>query len=130
MGYGISTNLIFGVLLSPEDSTKLYGVISAILAQKDHDMYDWLEENEITMIAEDSDSRIHDTQYEEGFEHGFGVLIADKGYGSSMSSAEFKEAANSDHEVAVERFKQVCQPLLDAAGIKDEPESQTVSYMA
>lgn len=138
MGYGISTNMVFGVLLSPEESAKLHEAISKSFRDADdadeddegQDLYGWLEEKELVLIAEDSDSRIHNTQYEPGFEHCFGILIADKGYGSSMSAAEFKAASAGDHGHLAERFKELCQPLLDEAGVTAEPGTQVASYMA
>jgi hypothetical protein len=131
MGYGINTNLVLGIMLSSEEAAKLHDFITQNqLATSGLDLYDWLEESEIVMVASNTDSRIHNTQYEPGFEHCFGVLVADKGYGASMSSEEFRQAAAANDTPARERFSQLCAPILDAAKIQSGVGRHAVTHMA
>lgn len=159
MRYGISTTAFFGVMLSWKDTDKLAKVIKqrvntlGLKPDKDEDesfedvglgvfeqfealMYHQepsLEEEEygyIVMIAEDTDSRIHNTSFEEGANHGVGFLIADKGYGSQTTSKAFAAKMKEDVSRERELFAKLIQSLLDEANIKEEPGLNVVSYTA
>lgn len=158
MGYAISQNLMYGLLLDPEQSQRLSRHIkmefkkiknatpnffSAVEQQVwnnewDEELnmvvptfFDVLGTGIVTMIAQDSDSRIHNTTYEEGCEHGFGVLLANKGYGSHTTNAEFSaKMSTGPTQKEIDEYTQYCQPLLDAIGVTDLPSLQVVSYTA
>lgn len=155
MGYGINTTAFYGVLLSWDDTQKLAAAISQAFATSPaplitkydvapyDELYslivqsepsveknDHLELDVLVMVAEDSHSTLHTTIYAEGFDHGVGVYIADKGYGGRCNSAEFKAAFNGAHAEQERVFATHIQPLLDAAGITEAAGLNTVSYTA
>ena len=159
MSYGISQNLMYGLVLTSEQSQRLRKHIllefnkmknttpnfySAIEKQVwDHE---WDEElnmvvptffntlgasSVVKMIAEDSDSSVHNTTYEDGFEHGFGVLLIRKGYGSHTTSSEFSaKMSTGPTQQEIDDYTHYCQPLLDAIGVTHSPLLHVVSYMA
>lgn len=142
MGYGISTNAIFGVQLDPSQSKKLHQALLATAQADDYDgghlcLYSLLgriskkSACHIDLIAEDSDSRIHNTTYEDGFEHTFGVLVARKGYGARSTSQEFSAKMNEDLSAHKQAFNTVAAPILAAAGLGHlEPSLVIGSYTA
>lgn len=113
MGYGINTQMIHGLYLDPQQSKQLHDGITAWLQtgagdalgggiNAESDLFDVLEmlgdEDEeagirVTMVSEDTHSTIHSTTYEAGRFHGFGILLADKGYGSYRPDADFAKAS-------------------------------------
>lgn len=139
MGYSLTTQAIYGLYLDPDESAKLMDAIQAWLLtdagsnvrahmDDDEDIFGFLEamssEEEdayqVVMAAEESDSRIHNTRYEEDFFHGFGILLAEKG------EDDFKSAVRqgaSEEQKAI--FQQVLGPIVKLAGL-DEMELGTV----
>ena len=79
------------------------------------------QEDNVVMVAEDSDSRIHNTTYEKGFDHAVGILIADKGHFVSMTSKDFAVAMGNPPVKQQADFNLLIQPLLNAAGINQVP---------
>ena len=139
MGYGIVTTAFFGVMLSWDETENLAKVVRQALT----DLNGEVEKNEmdnasddfyyllvkldpkirekgdyVVMVADGSDSRIESTSFEEGYEHGVGLLLSEKGYGSRTSSTQFSEALNKDISEQKAEFEKLIQPLLDRAGIK------------
>ena len=141
MGYGISTNCVYGVFLDSEEAKRLRDEIIKSMPNEYDSVYTSLEELvnnydnncpfNVEMVAEDSDSRIHDTSFEEGFDHVFGVVLASKGYGGSGSNEDFnqkmREGASQEQ---IELYNSVCVPLLKSAGLDFNPYINIVSYTA
>jgi hypothetical protein len=148
MGYGIVTTAFWGVVLPWDETERLAKVIRQALT----DLNGEVEENEmdnasddfyyllvklapqiqekgdyVVMVADGSDSRIESTSFEEGYEHGVGLLVSEKGYGSRTSSQEFSHALNKDISEQKAEFEKFIQPLLDSAGIKAVAELNVVS---
>lgn len=158
MGYGISQNLMYGLLLDAEQSQRLSehmqmefqtikNTTPNFFSAVEQQVWDneWDEELNmvvptffntlgariVTMIAQDSDSRIHNTTYEEGCEHGFGVVLTRIGYGSDTSNAAFNaKMSTGPTQQEIDEYTRFCQPLLDAIGVTDPPSLQVVSYTA
>lgn len=155
MGYGISKNVIYGHLLNPLQSHQLMVHMQQEFARSkgvsDVDMEDFDEDDfeqdidrllahfhmhshtlsKCTLIAEDTDSRCEDTTFEEGYNHGFGVMLANKGYGGLNTPQDFASKMNSGptaQEIAT--YNNHCLPLLQAIGVTDPPTIHVVSYMA
>lgn len=148
MGYGIVTTAFWGVMLSWEETESLAKVIRQALTDVNGDV----EKNEmdnasddfyyllvklapqiqgrgdyVVMVADGSDSRVESTSFEEGYEHGVGLLVSEKGYGSRTSSQQFSQALNKDISEQKAEFEKLIQPLLDSAGIKAVPGLNVVS---
>ena len=148
MGYGIVTTAFWGVMLSWEETESLAKVIRQALTDVNGDV----EKNEmdnasddfyyllvklapqiqgrgdyVVMVADGSDSRVESTSFEEGYEHGVGLLVSEKGYGSRTSSQQFSQALNKDISEQKAEFENLIQPLLDSAGIKAVPGLNVVS---
>jgi len=152
MGYGISQNLMYGVVLDPEQSRQLrehiqsefpkFKTANPVLIQESEWEDEWDDqinmildmlfgESNCNMIAQDSDSRIHNTTYEDGCEHGFGVVLARLGYGTHTTSREFNAKMNAGPtQQDIDQFAQHCQHMLDAIGVTEPPTLQVVSYTA
>ena len=152
MGYGISTNAIYGVFLSASESKLVRQAIENYVNNlpKTQDVLDVLDDEyggdalsffiysefsktgpNVSMIAEGSDSRIHNTTYEDGFEHSFGVVVANKGYGSHMDSKTFGQKLAQGPSVSdIALFNKVCAPVLAQAGITEVPQMVVASYTA
>ena len=158
MGYGTTDHLIYGVYLDPTQSQALREGISRRLAADPNSsvseylgipggrdparvsMFELVEflgdEDEagirVAMVAEDTHSTIHDNTFEEGFCHGFGILLADKGYGAGGTSKEFKEAmARGASQEQIAAFQERILPWLQEAGLGGEtPELVTVSCIS
>jgi len=154
MGYGISNNVIYGHLLTPQQSQELMEHMQREFTRNkaDVDMDDFeaedFDEEEFDdllahfqldsynlsqgiLIAEDTDSRCENTTFEPGYTHGFGVLLATKGYGGLSTPQDFQNKLNSGptaQEIAT--YNTNCLPLLQAIGVTDPPALQVVSYMA
>jgi len=130
MGYGIVTTLLYGVSLSPDKSKQLYGFLEReYLAPQGLSLGEWLDKVGLVMHAEDSDSRIHNNDYEEEFEHMFGVAISQKGYGSRPGSSEkFQQALVDPTNPFADQFYKVAEPILLAAGVHEEAGVQTSTF--
>lgn len=152
MGYGISTNAVFGVFLSVDESKlvkqaienyvknlpKTQDVLDVLDDEYDGDAVSFFIDSEfsktgpyISMISEGSDSRIDHTIYDEQFEHSFGVVLARKGYGSHMDSKTFNQKlAQGPSPSDIALFNKVCAPILAQAGITEAPSMVVASYTA
>jgi len=153
MGYGISNNVIYGHLLTPQQSHELMDHMKREFTQSmgrdvedfesedfDEDEFDDLIAHfhldtyalsQGTLIAQGTDSRCENTTYEYGYIHGFGVLLANTGYGALSTPQDFSNKLNSGpsaQEVAT--YNTHCLPLLQAIGVTDPPALHVVSYMA
>jgi len=121
MGYGIGTSAMYGVSLSADEAHKMAEVLENLFGS------DWTGElegcnaNDWLMVAEDTDSRIHNNTYEPGYEHVLGVLIASKGYGSAWTTDGFERALRADWTPQETVFKKDLEPLLIQAGIVKSP---------
>ena len=147
MGYGTTTTLFYGHSLDWEQSKKLVECMKDFITlNPTHPVsnacdtvgispsdigFDWFEFFDhlsqsagvkIDMVAQDSDSRIHDTQFERGFNHAIGVLAASSGYGGEQSSKELSQIMNvgatSEHTKA---YSAILEDWIKFAGVLDSP---------
>ena len=128
MGYGITTTAIYGVSLNPDQSKKVYAALAELEQGTENqgvrvyvpDVLGRLSaslSHPLGMVAEDTDSRVESTCYEEGYEHSFGVVVAAKGYAGRDTSASFATKLNGNLSAHQAIFAAVVAPILAAAGL-------------
>ena len=122
--------------MNPEESSKVYPLLQAALCKakgliniNKQELYEVLEAGspgDVGFWSVDSDSRCHETQFEEDFHHGVGVYIAANGYGEDD---DLVEAIRGDNKKWADIFAIHVQPVLDACGISEQPDTNIVNQI-
>lgn len=143
MSYTVTTIVFFGIELSQEEAKRIkqkYFSEEFFPSEGNYDPLDFTddtvhnqsgvntgrnrERNMPQMLADGTDSRIHNMDYEEGHQHYIGIYLASKGYAYNDKIKDFMKVPS---EKAVQNFEKYIRPILIAEGIEKEPDIEIVT---
>ena len=143
MGYAATTILVYGIRISSEDAKKIYEDCREDFREVGTMYFDandiQLEKRENSqwnlrpreryfpnMYSEETDSRIHNLKFEEGYSHVVGIYMASKGYAYNDVIEDYL----SPNQMCEDNYNKYIVPMLDALGIeKQEPKVLIVNQV-
>ncbi len=141
MGYGATAILVYGIKVSSEDAKKIYEdckedfegvgtmyyITEDVLEEEIHHPQRKIRHRYYpTMYSEGTDSRIHNLEFEERFNHVVGLYIASKGYAYNDNIEDYL----TPNQMCEDNYNKYIVPMLEDLGIeKKEPKILIVNQV-